>query len=542
MPRRPADDSFDDSDDDEYSPPPRSRSRSRSRKGRTPSPQPSESEEGASDETTETDESDLERGRGRRGGREKEKSSRYYGRKDTGGWSRRGRGRDPPSEEDEEELLSTDPETTSEDDDGPPPRSRLRPRKRRSPLPPADPPDAQDGSQRQLVLILGGVFCLCLLVLGGFAIFKYYKSKTSDSGSADSSSAGSTATVTVTASGQTPVATANTSGGASKASSAAGGSKTSSSASPSGSGSSSSGSSSSGGDGLSGTFTGLSRNQIGIGFLPDGDNGQKMADITDGLSIKSSYYGWYAQLPADGADWDGSQLLNVMDDIKACGCIFQPAVMPTKGWTGLTADNNAQALSIATIMKKFTDEGIEVWLRFAHEVNWYQSDGTYQGDADDFKAGWAAVAAAVADNDMVKMFFTPNIADLSTYQKFFPDDTSTVHIIGIDYYPKSSSESFVDKMQDFYDAYCKDGTIKFAIGETGTGWVATIDERLAWLAQGTAAETATAMPNYVGISWFNYDKEEDFRLFITGDDSVNSATKDWIADGCSESGATIGNA
>lgn len=61
-----------------------------------------------------------------------------------------------------------------------------------------------------------------------------------------------------------------------------------------------------------------------------------------------------------------------MDDIKACECIFQPAVMPTKGWKGLTADDNAQALSIATIMKKFTDEGIEVWLRFAHEVNWYQ--------------------------------------------------------------------------------------------------------------------------------------------------------------------------
>jgi hypothetical protein len=36
--------------------------------------------------------------------------------------------------------------------------------------------------------------------------------------------------------------------------------------------------------------------------------------------------------------------------------------------------------------------------------SWYQSDGTYQGDKDDFKAGWAAVAAAVADNDLVKMF------------------------------------------------------------------------------------------------------------------------------------------
>jgi len=78
--------------------------------------------------------------------------------------------------------------------------------------------------------------------------------------------------------------------------------------------------------------------------------------------------------------------------------------MPTKGWKGLTKDENFQALAIAKVMKQFTDEGIDVQLRFAHEVNWYQTDGTYQGDAHDFKEGWATVAAAVADNPKVKMF------------------------------------------------------------------------------------------------------------------------------------------
>lgn len=47
--------------------------------------------------------------------------------------------------------------------------------------------------------------------------------------------------------------------------------------------------------------------------------------------------------------------------------------MPTKGWKGLTKDDNFQALAIAKVMKQFTDEGIEVQLRFAHEVNWYVS-------------------------------------------------------------------------------------------------------------------------------------------------------------------------
>lgn len=164
--------------------------------------------------------------------------------------------------------------------------------------------------------------------------------------------------------------------------------------------------------------------------------------------------------------------------------------MPTNGWDGLTADDDSQAQAIATVMKTFTDEGIEVWLRFGaspllsrlesvltrrnaqltksssfdllfiHNLplvrradlaslprSYYQTDGTYTGDSSDFKAGWAAVAAAVADNDLVKMFvrlfltsrslalrasvnlpslqFTPNVADLDTYKEFFPDDTST---------------------------------------------------------------------------------------------------------------------
>lgn len=46
--------------------------------------------------------------------------------------------------------------------------------------------------------------------------------------------------------------------------------------------------------------------------------------------------------------------------------------MPTGGWEGLTPDNNWQAINICNVMKQFTDRGVEVWLRFAHEVNWYQ--------------------------------------------------------------------------------------------------------------------------------------------------------------------------
>ena len=54
-----------------------------------------------------------------------------------------------------------------------------------------------------------------------------------------------------------------------------------------------------------------------------------------------------------------------------------------------------------------------------------------QGDADDFKEGYKVVAAALADNDMVSMFHTPNVAaSLDDYVAFHPEDESTVDIIG----------------------------------------------------------------------------------------------------------------
>lgn len=72
--------------------------------------------------------------------------------------------------------------------------------------------------------------------------------------------------------------------------------------------------------------------------------------------------------------------------------------MPIGGWKGLTYDDDSQAVAICQVMKKFTDQGLEVWLvsdskgtrraqrllipslpllpllpqRFAHEINWYQ--------------------------------------------------------------------------------------------------------------------------------------------------------------------------
>lgn len=100
------------------------------------------------------------------------------------------------------------------------------------------------------------------------------------------------------------------------------------------------------------------------------------------------------------------------------------------------------------------------------------------------------------------------------------DDVGLLKIFGpTDYDPRSASESFLQHVQPLYDKYCKTGSTKFAMGETGyvalqgsvlqqqlilwlaaysTGWEANIKERIAWLDQLTSAETGRAMPYYVG--------------------------------------------
>lgn len=272
---------------------------------------------------------------------------------------------------------------------------------------------------------------------------------------------------------------------------------------------------------------GIKTNGIHVGFLPDDGSGggtsETMAQINSALGLKASTYGYYAQAQS-GTPFDGQQLLWRMDDIKAAGGVFQPAVMPTGGWQGLTYADNSQAVNIAKVMQKFVDNGLEVWLRFAHEVNYYQTDGTYTGGVSDFKEGWAVVAAAIKEHaPSVKMWFTPNVADLSQYDQYYPDDPTTVDIIGIDYYPQDTSNlNFLATMQPFHDKYAS-ATTKFAIGETGLGGAADISTRLAWLTDATSPATASGMPHYVALSWFNYQKGYNFKVASTQGDSAVAA-------------------
>jgi hypothetical protein len=92
-----------------------------------------------------------------------------------------------------------------------------------------------------------------------------------------------------------------------------------------------------------------------------------MAQIDSTLGGKASTYGWYSQI-SSSSSYSGSQLLEVLDDVVSSGAIFQPAIMPTVGFSGITPSIASQ---VASVLEQFTEKGVEVWLRFGHEMNYY---------------------------------------------------------------------------------------------------------------------------------------------------------------------------
>ena len=268
----------------------------------------------------------------------------------------------------------------------------------------------------------------------------------------------------------------------------------------------------------------LKTNSVSVGFLPsEGDATSPlytMAQINEKLGTKASTYGWYAQITS--SNFDGSQLLAVKEDVIASGAVFVASVMPRINFNLITEDVADQ---VAAVMKQFTDAGVTVWLRYAHEMNWYVTDGTYHGTATDFLTSWQNIYnAACKDNAMVSCFWSPNQAgSTSDLQPWWPGE-AFVDLVGIDCYPKPGQDTASNELFDrfyggFYDAYSKPYGLPFAIGETGAG----PDQKEHWL-KTLVTQEKSKYPNYVSMSWFEFDKEQDFRI-VMADQATLQRTK-----------------
>ncbi|CAI7587570.1 unnamed protein product [Penicillium pancosmium] len=251
-----------------------------------------------------------------------------------------------------------------------------------------------------------------------------------------------------------------------------------------------------------------------------------MTQLDSALGAKICGYGWYSQISS--SSYDGAQLTDILNDVVSSGAVFQPAVMPTLQLDSFTASTASQ---VAAVLKQFTDRGVEVWLRFGHEMNYYLSAGTYHGTAAQFVSAWKLMHAAVQGNSLIKMWWSPNVdsTGVQAISQYWPGP-DYVDLVGIDCYPQGTitSSSFANCYQSFYNTYSAAYSKPFAIGETG----ACGSSAEAWLS--ALMNPPSGYPNYIAMSWFEYSKECDFRII---ESSLLPQTKNILLNGVTSPGS-----
>lgn len=261
-------------------------------------------------------------------------------------------------------------------------------------------------------------------------------------------------------------------------------------------------------------------NGIGFGWLPD-YNGASLADDESAVGKKHPCFaGYYGQTGLSGWN-DGAQITDNIADATSGGTpypIFIASVMPQGTPFDQFTEGSAVVTSIANAMTKLTAAGLTVFLRFAHEMNYYDSaEGgyVYTGSTGDFSNAWGVVSAAVKDISGVYMHWSPNYNSSATdlvSSGWYPTQ-GTVDVIGMDVYPSGGSQ-FAGEYQNFCQNW---PDIPFVIGETGSQNGGTTSNKHAWLQQLTDQSDLHACPNYLGFSWFEYLKGGvDFRIATGG--------------------------
>ena len=261
---------------------------------------------------------------------------------------------------------------------------------------------------------------------------------------------------------------------------------------------------------------------IGFGWLPDYNGASLAADETAVGNKNPCFAGYYGQTGLSGWN-DGAQITDNIADATSGGKpypIFIASVMPQGTPFDQFTEGSAVVTSIANAMTKLTAAGLTVFLRFAHEMNYYDSADAgyiYTGSAADFSNAWGVVSAAVKDIADVYMHWSPNYdssaADLVS-SGWYPSQ-GTVDVIGMDIYPSGGSQ-FAAVYQNFC-GYQNWKNVPFIIGETGSKNGGSTTDKHAWLQQLTGAAALQACPNYLGFSWFEYLKGGvDFRIATGG--------------------------
>lgn len=268
-------------------------------------------------------------------------------------------------------------------------------------------------------------------------------------------------------------------------------------------------------------------NGVPMGWLPDGVNITTIQSQVDSLHGPCTY-GNYAQITST-TSMSGAALQMDTQAMPSSlkGAIYIIALQPYIPFSEVSAS------AVVASMNKILAEGSQtIWLRLAHEVNWYIDTNTintdptvkYHGTTEEYKAMWQAVAKGV-DRSRVKMFwslippFQPGDTVDTMDAEWFPG-SEYVDIVGLDAYGEilSGEQATFELMMG---AFCaKYPHIPVALGETGWLQGGTTAQKEYWLGQVSSKETLKVCPQYIGFSWFEYMKDGDYRIVMGSDGNI----------------------
>ncbi|KAG0140966.1 hypothetical protein CROQUDRAFT_664478 [Cronartium quercuum f. sp. fusiforme G11] len=297
----------------------------------------------------------------------------------------------------------------------------------------------------------------------------------------------------------------------------------------------------------------LRLNEISIGFLPA--LGELIApntpqQINTKLPAPMAIMGDYINLDSSDPNLSGIDAHVKFQKSLNGNPVWEMALMPYKGLELVTQE---VANRIASKMSGLNDQGITVWLRFAHEMNgdWY----IWGGKPHLFLEKWKMVARAVKSRtSSTSMLWSPNSAfgkvnDIrGGYAKYWPG-SKHVDIIGLSFYhyggydrsnvmPTAREAQVLIK--DFSDLYSKPHNLPVVLSETGASYTRSLSTgqsapggaseysiKLHWLQQLVSKDLRQAVPLFKAFTWFEVKKNEnaagsspvkseDFRL-VMGD-------------------------
>ncbi|KAG0142614.1 hypothetical protein CROQUDRAFT_673444 [Cronartium quercuum f. sp. fusiforme G11] len=271
----------------------------------------------------------------------------------------------------------------------------------------------------------------------------------------------------------------------------------------------------------------LQRNGISIGFLPA--FGERISpndpkSINARLPVPMAIMGDYVDL----ASWD-DQLTRIdfhmgwFSSIEG-NPVWELALMPNEGLEMVTQDI---ADKIGKKMRWINEQGIIVWLRFAHEMNgdWYK----WGQQPELFLEKWKLVFEAVkAQTDNTYMLWAPNsrFAEVNEphggYNLYWPGP-QYVDIVGLSFYHYGGhgrtnvlppTQHAISVLKNFSDLFSTPFNIPVVLAETAASYTRSIesgqpawggaseyDIKYQWIQQLLSKEMTEAVPNLRAIAW-----------------------------------------